>query len=133
MSDTQKVQVLVADDDPNILVFFQAIMVTAKLHLLTARTGHEALRKAQDRTIHLAFLDVKMPDMSGLDTLIEWKKLQPETQVVMISSYSDGMLVRQAIQNGAFTYLFKPLNKMDVLSVTVKCLKKLGIEETLSF
>ncbi len=43
------------------------------------------------------------------------------------SSYSDENLVREAIEKGAYTYLFKPLNKMDIFSVMVKCLKNTGI------
>lgn len=127
MSETNKIQLLVADDDPDILMFFRMIIRDPKFQLSTASSGTEALEKAQQQKIDIAFIDVKMRDINGLEVLSKWKTIQPDTQIVMISSYSDGLLVRDAIKRGAFTYLFKPLNKMDIMSVTVKSLNKLGI------
>jgi YesN/AraC family two-component response regulator len=132
MSTDVKVNILVADDDPDILNYFKAIFKgTHTLHL--AADGVDALQLAQKHKIDVAFIDISMPGIDGLQTLVQLKKIQPNTQIIIISSYSDGNLVRTAIKNGAFTYLFKPLNKMDVFSVTFKCLKNVGIEDVVSF
>ena len=74
-----------------------------------------------------------MPELGGIETLVKWKTIQSRTQIVMISSYSDGNLVREAIEKGAYTYLFKPLNKMDIFSVTVKSLKNSGVQAAFAF
>ncbi len=51
----------------------------------------------------------------------------------MISTYTDEKLVREALEKGAYSYLFKPLNKMDIFSLTVKSLKNTGIHNVFSF
>lgn len=133
MDTNRQISILVADDDMDILLYFRAIFRNSQYKLHLASSGFEALEKAQKYRIELAFIDIMMPEMDGLQTLARWKKIQPNTQIVMISAYSDEKLVQQAIKEGAYTYLFKPLNKMDIFSVTVKSLKMIGIDEVVSF
>ncbi len=134
MNDSNgKIRILVADDDPDILGYFRAIIKDPRYELFLVSNGARAIEEGQNHKIDLAFLDIKMPELGGIETLVKWKTMQPETQVVMISSYSDGNLVREAIEKGAFTYLFKPLNKMDIFSVTVKSLKNSGVTDVFSF
>ncbi|MCH7756230.1 response regulator, partial [candidate division KSB1 bacterium] len=103
-----------------------------RYELYLVPNGARAIEEAENHKIDIAFLDIKMPEMGGIETLVRWKKLQPKTQIVMISSYSDGNLVREAIEKGAYTYLFKPLNKLDIFSVTVKSLKNTGMDDVFS-
>ena len=126
-----KIRILVADDDPDILGYFRAIIQDPRYELCLVPNGARAIEEAENKKIDLAFLDINMPEMDGIETLQRWKKLQPETQIVVISSFSDGNLVREAIQKGAYTYLFKPLNKMDIFSVTAKSLRNSGIHDVL--
>ena len=128
-----KIRILVADDDSDILSYFRAIIQDPRYELSMVPNGARAIVEAESHKIDLAFLDINMPEMNGIETLTKWKTIQPETQIVMISSYSDGNLVREAIEKGAFTYLFKPLNKMDIFSVTAKSLKNSGINDVFSF
>jgi len=133
MDSNGKIHVLVADDDPDILGYFRAIIKDPRYELYLVPNGARAIEEAENHKIDLAFLDINMPELGGIETLVKWKTMQSETQIVMISSYSDGNLVREAIEKGAYTYLFKPLNKMDIFSVTVKSLKNTGIHDAFSF
>ncbi len=128
-----KIRILIADDDPDILGYFRAIIKDPLYELYLVPNGARAIEEAENHKIDIAFLDIKMPEMGGIETLVRWKQLQPKTQIVMISSYSDGNVVREAIEKGAYTYLFKPLNKLDIFSVTVKSLKNTGIDDVFSF
>ena len=132
-SANAKIRILVADDDPDILGYFSAIIRDPRYELYLVPNGARAIEEAENHKIDIAFLDIKMPEMGGIETLVRWKKLQPKTQIVMISSYSDGNLVREAIEKGAYAYLFKPLNKMDIFSLMVKSLKNTGIHDVFSF
>jgi len=132
MEEIRRIPTLVADDDPDILNYFRAILKKAPNELFFATNGREAIAKARNQPIDLAFLDVMMPEMNGLEALIELKKIRPSMQVIMVSAYSDGNIVKQALGQGAYSYLFKPLNKMDILSVTMKCLKECGIEPSVA-
>jgi len=128
MSDQQPIQLLDAGDDRDILGYFRAIIRDPKYQLHLVENGAQALQVCGKQKIDLAFIDVNMPGMDGIETLVKWKAAQPATQIVIISSYSDGNLVREAIQKGAYTYLFKPLNKRDVFAVMLKSLKEAGID-----
>lgn len=129
----QSVSILIADDEANILSLCHEIFKNSQYKLFLASSGFEALEKARKYKIDLAFIDMKMPEMNGLETLERWKKIQPSTQIVMISAYSDDSLVRQALKKGAYTYLFKPISILDILSVTVKCLQKNGSKNVIAF
>ncbi len=71
--------------------------------------------------------------MGGIETMVRWKKLQPRTQILMISTYTDEKLVREALEKGAYSYLFKPLKKMDIYAETMKSLKNTPIHDVFSF
>ena len=133
MDSNGKIHILVADDDPDILGYFRAIIRDPRYQLYLVPNGLRAIEEAENHKIDLAFLDINMPELGGIETLVKWKTIQSVTRIVMISSYSDGNLVREAIEKGAYTYLFKPLNKMDIFSVTVKSLKSSGINDVFSF
>ncbi|MCH7678418.1 response regulator [candidate division KSB1 bacterium] len=133
MDSNGKIHILVADDDPDILGYFRAIIRDPRYQLYLVPNGARAIEEAENHKIDLAFLDINMPEFGGIETLVKWKTIQSATRIVMISSYSDGNLVREAIEKGAYTYLFKPLNKMDIFSVTVKSLKSTGINDVFSF
>lgn len=133
MDSNGKIHILVADDDPDILGYFRAIIRDPRYQLYLVPNGVRAIEEAENHKIDLAFLDINMPELGGIETLVKWKTIQSVTRIVMISSYSDGNLVREAIEKGAYTYLFKPLNKMDIFSVTVKSLKSSGINDVFSF
>lgn len=133
MDSNGKIHILVADDDPDILGYFRAIIRDPRYQLYLVPNGARAIEEAENHKIDLAFLDINMPGLGGIETLVKWKTIQSVTRIVMISSYSDGNLVREAIEKGAYTYLFKPLNKMDIFSVTVKSLKGTGINDVFSF
>ncbi len=132
MGDIKHISVLVADDDPDILNYFRAIIKDPRYRLLLVPNGVKALEIVQKQPVHVAFLDVNMPQLTGIETLEKWLKIQPDTKVIMISSYSDGDLVKEAIDKGAYTYLFKPLNKIDIFSVFVKSLQEAGFQKILS-
>ena len=127
-NSNSKIRILVADDDPDILEYFREIMPDPRCELFLVTNGIKAIEKAQQQQIDIAFLDIKMPEMGGIETLVKWKIIQPETQIIMISVYSDENLVREAIEKGAFSYLFKPLRKMDIISLMVKCQKNTDID-----
>jgi len=134
MNDSNsKIRILVADDDPDILSYFRAIIKNPGPELYLVPNGVRAIEEAEKHKIDLAFLDIKMPEMGGIETLVRWKKLQPRTQILMISTYTDEKLVREAIEKGAYTYLFKPLKKMDIYAVAMKSLKNTPIHDVFSF
>jgi DNA-binding NtrC family response regulator len=87
-----------------------------------AASGEEALQYLRDEEIDLVLSDVKMPGMTGLDLLRQVKAEDSGIVVVMMSGQREINVAVEAIKNGAFDYLVKPLSKDDVLRVVQKAL-----------
>ncbi|MCM2357882.1 MAG: sigma-54 dependent transcriptional regulator [Geobacteraceae bacterium] len=107
--------VLVIDDQVSILqsmeVFFQ--LRTWEVH--TALNGRKGIALAKKLRPALVVLDIRLPDIDGLDVLKELRSLVPEAEVIMITAHQDMESTIQAIKLGAFDYLHKPIdiNEMD--------------------
>jgi DNA-binding NtrC family response regulator len=96
-----------------------------------AQTGAEALKKIKEKTFNAALVDIKLPDISGVDLLKEIKKLAPECEVIMATAYS---LLEDAIRSlnlGAFSYLTKPFNPGELAVKIEKALEKQQIAAAL--
>ncbi len=83
----------------------------------TANNGKEALAiLRQQGKIDVVTLDLKMPGLSGLDTLREIRRFYPEVEVVVITAYGSPENVKEANRNGARSFVCKPFNAMDLLN-----------------
>lgn len=73
--------------------------------------GSDALRRIHSATPDLVFLDIRMPNMDGLELLLNLKRDMPWTSVVILSGYDEFEYARQAMRRGAYDYLLKPVNR----------------------
>lgn len=102
------------------------------LQVFAAETGESALAMLEKEPFDVVLTDIKMPGMDGLELLAEIRKLDLAVQVIILSSYNDFDLTRQAIQLGAFDYLFKPaMLPNDIMEVIQKalCRQKEGLQK----
>ncbi len=76
----------------------------------TASKGGEAKKMVEKKPYHLAILDIKLPDLSGLELLSHLKKISPSTEVVMMTAYATIEGAVQAVKKGASNYLRKPFS-----------------------
>lgn len=127
MSPTPPTRILIIDDDDYILEIFQDIFADPRFQVFCANNGTAALTEMQRQPYDLAFIDIFMPGMDGLEVLTALLRLNPKLQAIMISGQHNIAKLEQALTLGAQHYLFKPLDVHDVLSVTLKCLRNLGI------
>jgi DNA-binding NarL/FixJ family response regulator len=72
-----------------------------------ARTGREAVLKAQELNPDVIVMDVVMPELNGLDATRQIRKLAPQTEVAIISQHESEELVRQCVEAGARAYVLK--------------------------
>jgi CheY-like chemotaxis protein len=110
-------RILVVDDEPNIRALFQDALQRSGYQVTTAASGPEALSLAGNQRFDLAFLDIKMPGLNGVDTLKALKQLNPEVNVVMITGYAAEDLVAASLNSGAFVCLTKPFGIAQILEV----------------
>lgn len=109
-------RILVADDDPIIRKLLSEVLTSDGHQVTVAENGLQALQEAQKQPFRLVFMDVHMPVMNGLETLISIRNLHPEVAVAMMDSYPD-QLARQAESKGAMTCIHKPFDLNEVRKV----------------
>ena len=88
----------------------------------TADSGRAALEELPRYRPDLVILDIKMPEMNGLEVLRRVKDIDPSVEVVMITAYASLDTVKQALTFGAFEYLIKPFSRHDLESVVSRAL-----------
>lgn len=88
--------------------------------VIEAASGQEALKKLPEEGVDVAVLDIRMPGISGVDLLRKIKTRWPETEVIMMTAYSDADMAEESLNLGASALLTKPFEDIDVLRKTVR-------------
>ena len=114
-----KHRILVIDDEPGIREALRQVLEYEGYDVRAASSGPEGVSLYSEFRPHLAFLDVKMAGLDGLETLSRIKTLEHQAPVVMISGHGTIATAVAATQRGAFDFLEKPLDT-DRLLVTVR-------------
>ena len=99
---------LLVDDEEDILEIIQDRLEAYGFAVVTARTGREALTKLSGEKFDGVFLDVKMPEMGGIEALEEIRKTDKQIPVIIITSSSTREAAIEAIAKGANEYVLKP-------------------------
>lgn len=100
--------ILIVDDEQDIC-FLLAGILKAKSHMaVTASSLAEGFEKAKDHKPTLLFLDINLPDGSGLQAISHFKRLLPELKIIMISAYDGSTEREKAASQGAIAFISKP-------------------------
>ena len=101
-------RVLLVDDEEDIVEVIQDRLEAYGFTVTTARTGLEALKKLSVEKFDGIFLDVKMPEMGGIEALEEIRKTDKQIPVIIITASSTRDAAIEAIAKGANEYVLKP-------------------------
>jgi PAS domain S-box-containing protein len=114
-----KADILIVDDDKFIHKTLKLILGKQGYGTEMAVTGREALEKANGRFFNLVLLDIRLPDMEGIELLAPLKEMHPDTEVIMVTGYASLETAVRALNEGASAYITKPL-RTDELLATVR-------------
>jgi len=128
MAKPMKATVLVVDDEESIVETLSGILKDEGYTVLAARSGMEALDLFRDRLPDAVLLDVWMPEMDGLKTLSEMRKIRHEAPIIIISGHGNIDTAVQAIKLGAYDFLEKPLSLEKVNILVRRALEKSRLE-----
>jgi DNA-binding NtrC family response regulator len=117
--ESKKPRVLVVDDDKIVLRAATEILQRVGYSVLAIDDAVEALAAMKDPSIDVACLDIKMPNLSGMDLLRAFKKDRPDVEVIMMTAFATVETAVEAVKAGAYDYLTKPFENIDVLSLAV--------------
>jgi PAS domain S-box-containing protein len=110
---TERPRVLVVDDELGPRESLRMIL-KPKYEIVTADSGEAALKTLPGFHPDLVFMDIKMPQMDGIELLQRIKRVDPSIEVVMITAYASLETVKNALTHGAFEYLIKPFSRQDL-------------------
>lgn len=117
-----ELKILVVDDDRLMLTLFTGILRREGYHAVdTARSGKEALEKVKEQRPDIVFLDIEMPELSGLDALKAIWEVGIETKVIMVTATPTTENVMAAKAGGASGFLVKPLSPRKVTDAIEAC------------
>jgi DNA-binding NtrC family response regulator len=102
-------KILVVDDEPSILKLLKEALTQWGYHVACVNTGAEALEAIRTELFDAAITDIRMPEMSGLDLLREIKRHDDSIEVVVMTGYPTIASAVEALKEGAYDYLSKPL------------------------
>lgn len=106
----KKFKILIVDDEESLRETFSEILSTEGYEVSIAKDGYEAIEKIKNDTYQVAFLDIKMPGINGVETFKEIKKIDPNVVIFMMTAYSQQELIEEALKEGAYGCLSKPID-----------------------
>jgi len=116
-------RILVVDDEPAIREFMAIAFAEEGYAVETAASGEEALRILERVPVHTVFTDIRMPGIDGVELLRQVRGRWDETEVVIMTSHATVETAISAIRQGAYDYLVKPVEDVEVLLALAKRVK----------
>lgn len=104
----EKKRILVVDDEETVCNALKRFLTKKGYDVTTVLSGKEAVTKVKQERPHIVLLDIRMPDMDGIETLKRIKEIDKEVGIVMITAIDEDETGRECIKLGAYDYITKP-------------------------
>jgi len=111
--------VLVVDDEKNQREMLVGFLIKKGYQAIGCKSAHEAISIIKEQPVDVVLTDHQMPEMTGLELLTQIKKINPEILVIIFTAYGTIEMAVQAMKDGAYHYLTKPV-ELDELTVMLK-------------
>jgi two-component system response regulator AtoC len=111
--------ILVADDDASIRSLLKQLLTDEGYSITEAATGTEVVTQVSQNSPDLVIMDVRMPELNGIEALPKVKNASPKTAVLIMTAFGSSRAAIDAMQLGAFDYITKPF-ELDKIAHTVK-------------
>ncbi|HEY7219342.1 MAG TPA: response regulator [Candidatus Binatia bacterium] len=129
MDESKKVSVMAVDDSKTMLAMIAAQLRDSNFEVVaTASSGLEAVEKYKQFKPQLVLLDIVMPEVTGIDTLVQLLETDTAARVVMVSSVGTEDTVKDCLRKGAKSFLQKPLQKEGMLNILKNVCQETGVE-----
>jgi len=116
-------KLLIIDDEANVLYSLQTGLETDDLSVVTAKTGKRGITLVPKEDPDVVIVDVRLPDMSGLEVFDRIKEIAPKVPVIIITAFAATDTAIEAMKRGAFEYLLKPVDLHHLREVVGRALE----------
>lgn len=113
---------LIVDDEKNVLYALERGLRADGLRIVTAQTGKAGIGLVRGEKPDAVLLDVRLPDLSGLDVLQELRQIDPKLPVIVMTTHGTADTAIEAMQRGAFDYVLKPWDLDELTDLVDKAL-----------
>jgi len=117
-------RILIVDDDENIRKVLMAILEDKGYDMEAVGTAREAIKRIEKKFYHLALIDIRLPDMEGIDLLMKIRDTTPRMRKIIITGYPTLQNAVDAVNRGADAYIMKPFDVERMLSTIKEQLRK---------
>ncbi len=121
--------ILIVDDEPNARKTMSKILKAKGFEVREAGTGAQAVACCGAEFFNLVLMDMQLPDMNGLEVLKRVRAINADTISIMMTAYASLDSSIEAMNNGAYSYIIKPVNMDAALAVIDKGLEKQRLEQ----
>jgi len=118
------IRVLIVDDETRLVEAFREQLTEEKMKVLTAFRANEALSVLKNESVDVVVLDIKLPDMDGVELLMKLKQNEPTLEVIMLTGFASVATAIRSMKLGAYDYLTKPCKMSDLSKVISKAYEK---------
>lgn len=128
----EKYKVILVDDEPIILRSLKAAIPWDELHLEIvgeARNGEQALQLVRETSPHMIISDIRMPGKDGISLMKEVLTENSQRLFIFISGYGEFEYAREALREGAFDYLLKPIDHDELIEMIMRAKKHLNKQQ----
>ena len=120
------IRILVADDDPDIVMSLSERLRWLGHDVVTAADGQAALAAVESHALDLAFFDVSMPRLNGIEALKIVRKRWPDLPVVVVTAYGTIRLAVEAMKEGAVDFITKPFEQGQIDQTVTTLIERMG-------
>ena len=117
-------RILIVDDNENIRKVLTAILEEEGYNVESVDTARKAIERARKRFYNLALIDIRLPDMEGIELLTKMRDTKPKMRKLIITGYPSLQNAIEAVNRGADAYILKPFDMGKVLKTIEEELKK---------
>ena len=118
------IRVLIVDDETRLAEAFREQLTEEGMQVFTSPHAKEALSVLKRESIDVAVLDIKLPDMDGVELLLKLKQMEPTTEVIMLTGYASVATAIRSMKLGAYDYLTKPCKLTELSNIITKAHEK---------
>jgi len=133
MANKNPKKILVVDDEPDMRWILTNVLKKEGYRTITADDGKKAVQKVIENDPDIILLDIRMPEMDGIQVLEKVREINPSTPVIIITAFADVKNAVQAMKLGAHDYLIKPFDNSELLLIIERALEKIALDDEVKY
>lgn len=129
----EKTKILVADDESSLCMVLETVLGKAGYKVDAVNNGADALEMALNGDYGAVLLDIRMPQLDGLQAFNEIHKQKPDLPVILMTAYSTAEIAVEAMKRGVFDYVIKPFSVEEVKILIARAIRILNLNREVEY